>query len=199
MVSKWSYQGWLLSLEMTASKGSPDLRNSEHQRYFICVCTYVHTYTRLYFRACLTRKFVGFFQMQRQPSTEQQKSHVWSCVTELCLLLNPHLPAQSFGPEEWSLEAWAVQGVPQQAAGAAKQFHHGATTALLTAPLVPLHASSAVVPSSTLLRYVRGQELAGTAVGLLRDRTALSSCSSCLVEPGSIWGLTGQRYLLANV
>lgn len=113
MVSKWSYQGWLLSLEMTASKGSPDLRNSERRRYFICVCTYVHTYTRLYFRACLTRKFMGFFQMQRQPSTEQQKSHIWSCVTELCLLLNPHLPAQSFGPEEWSLEAWAVQGVPQ--------------------------------------------------------------------------------------
>lgn len=41
----------------------------------------LHTCTSsLYFCPCLARKFMVFFQMQRQPCTEQQNSHIWSCV-----------------------------------------------------------------------------------------------------------------------
>lgn len=196
MVSKWSYQGWLLSLEMTASKGFPKLRSSECQSYFVCIYTRAHS---LYFRACLGRKFMGFFQMQGQPCTEQQTFHSWRCVQSCASYLTlPFLHSLSDQRNEAYMHEQRRESLGQ-AVGAAKWFHHRAMTALLTAPLVSPHASSDVVPSSILPCCVREQDLAGTAVGLLRDRAALSSCSSCPVEPGSIWGLRRQQDLLANV
>lgn len=190
--------GWILALEKTASKGSPELRNSECQSYFICVYTHTHW---LCFHAGLPRKFMGFFQMQCKCSALHWAAKILclKLCPELCLPLNPHLPAQSFGPEEWSLHARAVQGVPQAGCWSSKAV-----------PPRGNGSAADCTPGVTSCWLWCGPQLhpawlfqgTGTSRDNSRadaDRAAQSSCSFCPVEPGSSWGLRGQRDLLANM
>lgn len=149
---------------MTASKGSPELRNSECQSYFICVYTHTHW---LCFRAGLPRKFMGLFQMQGQPCTEQQKFHVGSCVQSCASYLTLTFLHSLLDQRNEAYMHEQCREFLRQAAGAAKRFHHGAMAALLTAPLVSLHAGSDVVPNSILPGCFREWEPAGTTVGLM--------------------------------
>lgn len=178
--------GWLLPLEMTASKGSPELRNSEYRSYFICV----YTCTRCVFVPIWLGSFWAFFTNAEAAWHWAAKiSHLKLCP-ELCLLLNPHLPAQSFGAGGMKLMCMSRAGDPQAGCWRSQQFHHGAVPTLLTAPLIPSYWLWCGPQLHPALLW-QGQELAGTAVELFSDRTALSSQSSCPVEPGSIWGLRG--------
>lgn len=146
----------VLPLEMTASKGSPELRNSEYRSYFICV----YTCTHCVFVPIWLGSLWAFLQMQRQPGTEQQKSHIWSCVLSCASYLTLTFLHSLLDPEEWRWCAWAGQEFLRQAVGASQQFHHEAVPALLTAFLIPLHAGSDVVPSSILPCYDRGSSRA---------------------------------------
>lgn len=181
MVNKWSYQGWLLN---DCKQGLPWIQELWMSKLFhLCL----HTCTSsLYFCPCLARKFMVFFQMQRQPCTEQQNSHIWSCVqsyapyltlTFLHCVLEQRNEAHLHGQGRELLR----QAVPpcgnDSTADCSPGLHH-LMLALMSPP----------APSWLVLKC-RGQEPLGTAVRLLHELLWIHVSLRLLnLAPSEAWG-----------
>lgn len=134
----------------------------------------------------------GFFKCSAnaQPCTEQQKFYVWSCVQSCASHLTLTFLHSLLDQRNEAYMHEQCREFLRQAAGAAKRFHHGAMAALLTAPLVSLHAGSDVVPNSILPGCFREQEPAGTTVGLMLTELLRVRVPFALLNlaPAEAWG-----------
>lgn len=159
----------------------------------------LHAYALAVFSCLSAWEVYGFFSNAGAALHWAAKISCWKLCPELCLQLNPHLPAQSFGPAEWRLHAWTVQGGPQTGCWGRKVVPPRGNGS--TADSTPGVTSCWLWwgPQLHPAWLCQGTGASRDSSRAAADRAALSSGSSCPVEPGSVWSLRGHQDLLANM